>query len=122
MIRDPTSVDPVKDTLRTRGSVTSASPRDPPGPVTTWNVPGGRPAPSPSSASAMAVSGVCDAGLATTALPMASAGATFQHRISSGKFHGTMATLGPIGSRKVSSVPSALPGIVEPCTLSTAPA
>ena len=68
------------------------------------------------------MSGVTDAGLATTALPMASAGASFQHRISSGKFQGVMAAHTPSGSRKVSRVPSALPGMVEPWTLSTAPA
>ena len=39
---------------------------------------------------AAAVSGVCSAGLATTALPAASAAATWPVKIASGKFHGEM--------------------------------
>ena len=35
MIRRPTSVEPVNDTLRINGWVTSASPKVPPGPVIT---------------------------------------------------------------------------------------
>ena len=40
------------------------------------------------SASSSAVSGVVSAGLSTQVLPAASAGASFQAAISSGKFHG----------------------------------
>ena len=40
------------------------------------------------SASTSAVSGVVSAGLSTTVLPHASAGAIFHAAISSGKFHG----------------------------------
>jgi hypothetical protein len=60
--------------------------------------------------------------LTTTVLPMARAGATFHAAITSGKFHGTIATQTPSGSRNVSSVPSPDAGIVWPWTLSTAPA
>ena len=56
------------------------------------------------SAKSSAVSGVHSAGFRTTALPMASAGATFQASISSGKFHGTICPATPQGSR---------PGIVS---------
>ncbi len=84
--------------------------------------PDGSPASSPSSPSASAVSGVSSAGLATTLLPIASAGETFQLRIARGKFQGVIAAQTPIGSRNVSSVPSACEGIVWPWNLSTAPA
>ncbi len=53
---------------------------------------------------------------------MARAGAAFQLRINIGKFQGVMAAHTPIGSRKVISVPLALPGMVCPWNLSTAPA
>ena len=75
-IRRPTRAEPVNEILRTRSSAQSASPRSPPGPVIVWSASGGRPASSSSSVSFSAVSGVCDAGLSTTALPAASAGAT----------------------------------------------
>ncbi len=45
------------------------------------------------------MSGVFDAGLSTTLLPIASAGASFQTAITSGKFHGTMPAHTPTGSR-----------------------
>ena len=49
------------------------------------------------SASSSAVSGVVSAGLSTAVLPQASAGASFQAAISSGKFHGTIWPTTPIG-------------------------
>ena len=70
------AVDPVNETLRTRGSVTRASPSTPPGPVTTDSTPSGSPASVKHRARASAVSGVVLAGLSTTALPAASAGAS----------------------------------------------
>jgi hypothetical protein len=57
--------------------------------------PAGRPASVHSSANSSAVSGVCSAGLKTTVLPQASAGATFQASISSGKFQGTICPTTP---------------------------
>ncbi|CAI8246621.1 MAG: Uncharacterised protein [SAR116 cluster bacterium] len=42
------------------------------------------------------------AGFNTTELPMASAGASFQAPIISGKFHGTIAATTPTGSRRIS--------------------
>ena len=70
-IRSPTALDPVKDTLRIRGSPTSRSPISSPCPVTTLSTPGGRPASTKHAASANAVNGVVSAGLRTTALPAA---------------------------------------------------
>ena len=49
------------------------------------------------SASVSAVSGVVSAGLSTTVLPVASAGAIFQAAISSGKFHGMIWPATPSG-------------------------
>jgi hypothetical protein len=75
-IRSPTALDPVKETLRIRGSATSRSPISSPCPVTTLSTPAGRPASTKHAASASAVSGVVSAGLRTTAFPAATAGAT----------------------------------------------
>ncbi len=49
------------------------------------------------SARTSAVSGVDSAGLSTTVLPQASAGAIFQAAISSGKFHGMICPATPSG-------------------------
>src|SRR3546814_4313885 len=75
----------------------SASPAGLPNPVTTLNTPAGRPASSASSATRIAVSGDCSAGLRTTLLPIASAGATFLIAMCSGKFHGVIAPTTPSG-------------------------
>ena len=53
------------------------------------------------SAKRSALSGVSSEGLSTTEQPHASAGATFQAAVCSGKFHGTMAPTTPTGSRSV---------------------
>jgi len=45
--------------------------------------------------------GACSAGLRTTALPNASAGAIFQLACISGKFHGEIAAATPTGSCRV---------------------
>lgn len=98
--RLPTGVEPVNETLRTRGSVVSTSPmaagRDA---VTTLNTPAGSPARSARAASASAVSGVASAGLTMTGQPAASAGAHLRVIIASGKFHGVIAATTPTGSR-----------------------
>ena len=120
--RMPTSVEPVNETLRTAGWRMIASPTSDPAPVTTLNTPSGRPASSASSARRSAVSGVCSAGLGTTVLPMASAGAVFHDVMAMGKFHGTMIPQTPTGSRIVISTPGAAPGMVCPPTLFVAPA
>ena len=74
-------------TLSMPGWVTSARPVSP-APVRMLTTPGGRSACWQISAKISAVSGVVSAGLSTTVLPQASAGAIFQASMSSGKFHG----------------------------------
>ena len=86
----PTSVEPVNEILRTVGFDVSSPPISAAEPVTTLSTPFGMPARSASTASASAENGVCDAGLATTVQPAASAGPTFRVIIAMGKFHGVM--------------------------------
>ena len=69
------------------GVLTRAAPVSP-APVTMLTTPGGRSACRQISANSSAVSGVVSAGLRTTVLPQASAGAIFQASMSSGKFQG----------------------------------
>ena len=83
----PTSVEPVKAILSTSGWLTMAAPVSP-CPVMMLTTPLGSFAFSQISAKSSAVSEVNSAGLSTTVLPAASAGAIFQASISSGKFHG----------------------------------
>ncbi|MNT93229.1 hypothetical protein D3C72_2346500 [compost metagenome] len=91
----------MKVTLATRGSATRAAPALAPRPTSTLSTPGGMPASMASSARRRAVSGVSSAGLMTMVQPAASAGMIFQMAIISGKFHGTMPTTTPTGSRRV---------------------
>ena len=92
----PISVEPVNATLSTLSCVASAIPISP-GPVMMFTVPGGRSAWTQTSAKSIADSGVVDAGLSTTVLPAASAGAIFQASISSGKFQGMIWAATPKG-------------------------
>ena len=66
--------------------------------------PGGRSACWQISANSSAVSGVVSAGLSTTVLPQASAGAIFQASISSGKFQGMTWPATPSGRGAVAGV------------------
>jgi hypothetical protein len=97
----PTSVEPVKPSLRTTGldvisrPISGASCASP---VTMLSTPGGRPASSPSFMTASAVSGVCSAGLRTIVQPAASAGAALRVGIAAGKFHGVMPAVTPTAS------------------------
>ena len=91
----PTPVEPVNATLSTSAR-TSAAPVAP-SPGMMFTTPGGRSASRQISASSSAVSGVVSAGLSTAVLPQASAGASFQAAISSGKFHGTICPTTPRG-------------------------
>ena len=68
-----------------------------------------------------AVSGVSPAGLSTTVLPAARAGASFQEAMVRGKFQGTISPTTPSGSWKVRSTPPAT-GMVSPSSRSGAPA
>jgi hypothetical protein len=59
------------------------------------------PASASSSPKRNAESGVCSAGLSTIVQPAASAGASFQAAIMSGKFHGMICPTTPTGWRSV---------------------
>ena len=97
MIRRPVVVSPVKAILATRLLWASGLPASRPKPLTTLNTPGGRMS-AIISASTRMLSGVCSAGFSTTQLPAASAGASFQTAISSGKFQGMIWPTTPSGS------------------------
>ncbi|MCY1241314.1 hypothetical protein D9M72_542080 [compost metagenome] len=94
----PTSVEPVKVSLRTSGLLLISPPMALADPVTTDSTPAGMPARSASATSASAVSGVCDAGLSTMVQPTASAGPALRVIIAAGKFHGVIAAHTPTGS------------------------
>ena len=78
MIARPVAVEPVKLTMSTRGSFTSASPASAPEDGRTFTTPGGMSVLSAISRPRMvAVHGVSGAGLITTVQPEASAGPSF---------------------------------------------
>src|SRR5688572_12846008 len=111
----PTAPEPVKLTARTSGAATSAAPTAGPVPSTTLNTPAGIPAACADSASSTATCDDISAGLSTTVLPNASAGAAFQSGIASGKFHGVIRPTTPNGSCSVNwSAPGACAGITSP--------
>ena len=119
--RVPTSVEPVKTILRTSGWVTKRSPTTSPAPGSTQSRSAGRPASTASSPSRSVVSGVHSAGLTSTALPAASAGANPHAAMVIGKFHGVMIPTTPSGSLNVTSNPPAT-GICLPDSRSGEPA
>ena len=82
------------------GWVTKSSPISEPAPTTTLSTPAGSPASSKTLARmSPPVTGVSLAGLMTTALPRARAGATERWDRCNGKFHGLMTPMTPIGRR-----------------------
>ena len=96
----PTSVEPVKPSLRTVGLEVSSRPisgASAASPVTTESTPGGSPARSASSATASAESGVCSAGFRTIVQPAASAGAALRVGMAEGKFQGVIPPVTPTG-------------------------
>ena len=84
MIFLPVAVSPVTETMATSGWATSAAPTSPPGPVSTFSTPGGRPTASAARPTSSVESGVHVAGLMTTVLPAARAGPIFQAAIMKG--------------------------------------
>ena len=112
----PTSVEPVKVSLRTLGCAQKILPtleleRE----VTTLKTPVGTPARSASTAMASALSGVSPAGFATKLHPAASAGATLRAIIAFGKFQGVIEVATPIGWRMtISRLSGWWPGMVSP--------
>ena len=97
LIRRPVVVSPVKAILRIRGLEASGLPASTPKPLTTLMTPAGSRS-LMSSISTRIEDGVCSAGLRTTALPAASAGASFQTAIRMGKFQGMIWPTTPSGS------------------------
>src|SRR5690606_18940559 len=81
----PTSVDPVNDSLRTRGLRVSSPPISLEDPVKTLNTPRGMPALWASSASASADKGVALAGFKTIVQPAARAGPALRVIMAFGK-------------------------------------
>ena len=71
------------------------SPTTEPRPITRLNTPAGMPARARMSAIAQAQPGTRSAGLNTTVLPYASAGAIFQAGMAIGKFHGVISPTTP---------------------------
>ena len=102
----PTSVEPVNDNLRARGSLISGSMVRPDDlAVITLSTPSGSPASSRIWARASIDSGVCLAGLTTIVQPAATAGPILRVPMASGKFHGVMKMHGPTGWLSVSTRP-----------------
>ena len=94
----PTSVEPVKESLRTRGSCSIAETTAPERRAgSTLTTPAGTPASSRIFAISSAVSGVSEAGLRMTVQPAASAGPILRVAIAAGKFHGVTSTAMPTG-------------------------
>ena len=95
----PTSVEPVNETIRTRGSARRVSTIGSASPVTTLSTPGGRPASRASSPSARALSGVRLEGLSTTSNRPRSPAPPCERSITDGKFQGVTAPTTPIACR-----------------------
>src|SRR5690606_8181424 len=96
----PTGVDPVNEIIEGTECATKSSPMTDPGPITTLSTPAGSPASSKMRANNKPpVIGVSLAGLITTALPRAIAGATERCERCSGKFQGLITPTTPNGRR-----------------------
>ncbi|MNQ51360.1 hypothetical protein D3C85_653390 [compost metagenome] len=91
------------------------SPTTAPLPITRLKVPAGKAWRLMISVRAQALAGTRFAGLNTTALPKARAGAIFHAAVAMGKFHGVMMPITPIGSRWTSiSMPGRTEAAVSP--------
>jgi hypothetical protein len=100
----PTSVEPVKDSLRSRVSSISGPVTLPDEEVVTMlNTPPGRPTSSSTWPSASIDNGVSCAGFMTIVHPAAIAGPTLRVPIAMGKFHGVIIRHGPTGCFNVSA-------------------
>ena len=92
MIRRPTTVEPVNETLSTSGCDASSSPTVAPPPVIDVDHALGQVGLVEQLGQHAARSAACSsAGFSTHVLPIASAGASFHTAITSGKFHGMIA-------------------------------
>jgi hypothetical protein len=109
----PVSVEPVNDSLRTRGSLRSVpTMSDERRDGMTFTTPFGTPASSKICAMARAVSGVSFAGLRIMVQPAASAGPILRVAMAAGKFHGVTKSDTPMGWRST-MMRFAPPGAVE---------
>ena len=106
----PVSVEPMKPTPCVPGLRAISSPTTEPGPVTRLKTPGGRSASTTHSARAIAATAVDEAGVQTTVLPEASAGAISSAGIVYGQFQGVITPITPRGRRTSST---RLPGVNE---------
>ncbi len=119
----PVSIEPVKLMAAMSRCPTRASPTTEPDPMTRLKTPGGIPAAARMSASIHAHPGVHCAGLKTTVLPKASAGAIFHDGMAIGKFQGVIRPMTPTGSRVIStSTPGRTEGSFSPDRRSASPA
>ncbi len=117
----PTAVEPVNETASIGPSSSGATAA--PEPSRSESAPPGTPASSRQRARAWAQPIAGEAGFHITGLPHSSAGAIFHAGIASGKFHGVMTTVGPIGRRRVrSATPSSADGINAPLACVASPA
>jgi hypothetical protein len=98
-MRLPAPVPPVNEIFATAGCPVIASPMTALLPGRTVTSPSGSPDATTISINAMATRGVHSAGLRTTALPAARAGAIFCASEAIGEFHGVIAATTPNGSR-----------------------
>ena len=96
-MRRPTSAEPVNDTKRTPGCVTSASPSSPPGPGRKLTTPSGTPASVTSAMRRAAITAVSEDGLSTIVFPLTTAAMAMPARMASGKFHGAITAPTPSG-------------------------
>jgi hypothetical protein len=109
----PTSVEPVKESLRSRGSeITGSATELDDELVMMFRTPPGRPTSSSSCASANAERGVSFAGFQTIVQPAAMAGPIFRVPIAVGKFQGVMKKQGPTGWRMTSTRLAPLPAVL----------
>ena len=121
--RRPVCSEPVNVRASMSADCTRASPTSAPLPITRLKVPLGKPWRLMISVSAQALAGTRLAGLNTTALPKARAGAIFQAAVAMGKFHGVMMPTTPTGSRCTSmSIPARTEAAVSPIWRSTSAA
>ncbi len=104
VMRTPTPVLPVNDTMSTSGEATNASAGPGVEAVMRLTTPGGIPASCMISTSFATASGSCGAGFTTTVLPMASAGQIFPAMFVRGKLNEVMAVTTPTGSRRATAL------------------
>ncbi len=110
----PTSVEPVKVSLRSRGSSIRGPMVEPDEElVITFSTPGGSPHSCMISARASIDSGVCCAGLITIVQPAATAGPILRVPMAVGKFQGVIIRQGPIGWRMTRTRPEPLPAVLK---------